>query len=92
MLSRVAVGFLCLVCSSASAQTQAQSAAWRLADANRDGVLTPDEFRVLIDHMAETGHRPSVMTRRFHVYGFAFGHLDANDDGVISAAELAAEA
>ncbi len=60
------------------------------ADSDSDGRLTPAEFRNFIDANAEDGLGRAGMVRRFGAYGTAFERVDKNEDGVVTALELAA--
>lgn len=60
------------------------------ADANSDGKLSRNEFRVFIDAQARDNIGRAGMVRRFGAYDRAFRTLDTNKDGSISPRELAA--
>lgn len=62
------------------------------ADANEDGALTLGEFTTLINLNAEHNIGRSRMVKRLGRYETAFGRLDTNADGIVSADELAAMA
>ncbi|MFN2098751.1 hypothetical protein [Altererythrobacter sp. MF3-039] len=60
------------------------------ADADSDGKLTRAEFRNFINANAEDGLGRAGMVRRYGAYGTAFERVDKNEDGVVTARELAA--
>lgn len=60
------------------------------ADADNDGKLTRAEFRNFINANADDGLGRAGMVRRFGAYGTAFERVDKNEDGVVTALELAA--
>lgn len=60
------------------------------ADKNNDGQLSTSEFRVFIDANAKDELGRAAMVKRFGAYDRAFKQLDANEDGQITKAELAA--
>lgn len=73
---------------NASASNQQAAANFIQADGNGDGALTPGEFKTFIDLNATHGIGRSQMVRDRNMYGRAFGRLDTNGDGKITAAEL----
>lgn len=70
--------------------TSAEIDAFLRADHNADQNLTPVEFRVFVDAMAESGQTTAQTIRFFGAYGFAFTTVDANEDGRLDPAELRA--
>jgi Ca2+-binding EF-hand superfamily protein len=58
--------------------TAARDAAFKQADVNGDGALTPDEFANFQQHLKQ------------NLAAARFKRLDANGDGVVTADELAA--
>ena len=62
------------------------------ADADADGILTFDEFTVLIDLNASDGIGRAGTIKRMGMQSMAFGRIDSNADGVISTDELSAMA
>lgn len=60
------------------------------ADANGDGVLDKTEFRAFIDALAEAGKPNAQKVKSAGRYDMAFGRIDKDKDGSISAAEVAA--
>ena len=59
------------------------------ADADSDGKLTRAEFRNFINANAEDGLGRAGMVRRLGAYATAFEKIDKNEDGVVTARELA---
>jgi len=70
--------------------TAAEIEAFLRADYNEDQILTPAEFRIFVDAMAESGQTTAQTIRFFGAYGFAFMTVDANEDGRLEPAELRA--
>lgn len=64
--------------------------AFAIMDTDRNGQLSPEEFEAGRQRMAERRHerRGDRMARRGHAPGDRFDRLDADNDGVISAAEM----
>lgn len=62
--------------------------AWVLADANEDGALAPDEFRLFVQAMAKAGQSTAELVTLFGMYETAFSVADANGDGRITPQEL----
>lgn len=60
------------------------------ADANNDGALNFDEFTTMVNLNAKYNIGRSRMIQRFGKYGVAFGRLDANADGLVTAEEISA--
>ncbi len=58
------------------------------ADANADGMLTRDEFEVLINLNAEDGIGRAAQIVRAGLYDRAFSRVDADGDGVLTQSEL----
>jgi len=64
--------------------------AFAIMDTDRNGQLSPQEFEAGRQRMAERRHerREGRMTRRGHVPGERFDRLDADNDGVVTSAEM----
>lgn len=78
--------------AAASAQSDREQATanFQEADANSDGALTFDEFTRFVDLNAEDNLGRARMIQRAGRYKMAFGRLDANQDGLATAEEMAA--
>ena len=79
------------VLANANADDEAKAREnFQQADTDNDGKLTRAEFRRFIDANAEDGLGRAGMVRRFGAYETAFERVDKNEDGVVTARELAA--
>jgi Ca2+-binding EF-hand superfamily protein len=76
---------------AAMAYSQAEKNAFIKADANNDRMITPGEFRTLIEALVATGSEKAISVKKWGVYGYAFKRIDANKDGLITPAELQAQ-
>lgn len=85
-----ATGFSGLAIAQDLNPTAAEIDAFLSADLNEDQNLTPAEFRVFVDAMADTGQTTAKTIRFFGAYGFAFMTVDANEDGRLDPSELRA--
>jgi Ca2+-binding EF-hand superfamily protein len=61
---------------------------FQAADANRDGALDRDEFKVFINANAESDLGRAKQIRRFKAYGRAFSKLDGDGDKAVTLAEI----
>lgn len=80
---------------AAQADEQTQSLAaenFMQADENGDAILTPAEFRTLINLNAEDGIGRASLVVRMNRYDTAFGRVDTNGDGLVTPDELQAMA
>lgn len=68
--------------------TDTEVSAFVLADKSGDGALDRNEFKVFVRQMAASGQRTATRIVRFGAFGFAFGVVDANRDGLASPQEL----
>ena len=94
-ISRIVVAFALLVAAPTLANEKADDQAkarenFQHADADSDGKLTRAEFRNFISANAKDGLGRAGMVRRYGAYGAAFERVDKNEDGVVTARELAA--
>lgn len=78
--------------SQADQQREQARANFMQADVNQDRLLDFAEFKTFIDLNADHNIGRASMISRFGMHGRAFGTLDANRDGAVSPAELAAKA
>jgi len=62
------------------------------ADVDADGALTLAEFTTLIDLNAEDDLGRAATVKRFGGYAKAFGRIDSDGDGVVTPAEIRAQA
>lgn len=62
--------------------------AFKRADADADGTLTPAEFRTFIDLRAEAGGDRAKAVKARALYDRAFARIDANRDGKLTLAEI----
>lgn len=85
-----ALGFSGAASAQALNPTAEEIDAFLSADHDADQNLTPVEFRVFVDAMAEAGQTTAQTIRFFGAYGFAFSTVDANEDGRLDPAELRA--
>lgn len=77
---------------NANPQRMQAKANFVAADMNQDEHLDMAEFTTFVNLNADHNLGRAAMIRRFGMYGRAFGTLDANRDGVVSKAEIAARA
>jgi Ca2+-binding EF-hand superfamily protein len=70
------------------ASAQEPTANFEKADADRNGALTPAEFRTFINMSADAGNGRAATIRSRGMYDRAFSTIDANRDGSISLDEL----
>lgn len=61
---------------------------FQTADANGDGVLDTDEFKILIDLQAAENIGRAPQIKRFGAHDRAFKTLDANGDGKVTLDEI----
>jgi Ca2+-binding EF-hand superfamily protein len=76
---------------AAAAYSQGEKNAFIKADANSDRMITPAEFRTLIEELAATGSQKAISVKKWGAYGYAFKRIDTNKDGMITPAELQAQ-
>ena len=90
----VAASLVCASAVVAVAQTDGPEGspleiqAFLVSDVNEDRVIQRDEFRTLIDTLADQGRRSAQRVRSMRLYGFAFNFTDTNKDGVLTPDEL----
>lgn len=93
IIALFAASTLAGVSAPRAAQAQFEAAAvqaFLAADQNGDELLTPSEFRVFIQRMADAGAPVSQRIRTFGAYGRAFRQVDADGNGYATPAELRA--
>ncbi|MEM9312777.1 MAG: EF-hand domain-containing protein [Pseudomonadota bacterium] len=82
-----------LIATGASAQGPDKEAAaknFKAADANEDRKLDKAEFRKFIDLNADDELGRAPMVKRFNMYDTAFGRLDTDKSGYVTADEVRA--
>lgn len=89
LLASIGLFFLSPVISMAQDADLAQQN-FLEADANADGALAYSEFATFIDLNAADGVGNAAMISERGLHARAFGRLDANGDGAVSAQELPA--
>ena len=77
-----------MVVDGAGAVSGDEVDAFVLADANRDGMLSFEEFRVFVRQMAATGQSTAVLIRNFGAYRMAFRRVDTDRNGLATPGEL----
>ena len=77
-----------MVVDGVGAVTGDEVDAFVVADADRNGMLSFEEFRVFVRQMAETGQSTAVLIRNFGAYRMAFRRVDADRNGLATPAEL----
>jgi Ca2+-binding EF-hand superfamily protein len=91
LLGAIAAGVPGKVVAQPEEEKRAQVAeSFKHADVNRDGHLTPSEFKSFIDAIAEhdIGRSKTIKARK--IYARAFAKLDRDDDGLVQRIELQA--